>query len=407
MALVERFLKYVSFDTQSSEETEVTPSTPGQMVFAKYLKEELESLGLEDITLDEHGYLFATLPANIDKPVPTIGFIAHMDTSPDMSGKDVSPRIVQNYDGSDIVLCAEENVVLSPSQLPELLDHKGEDLIVTNGKTLLGADDKAGIAEIVSAIVYLKEHPEIKHGKIRIGFNPDEEIGLGAHKFDVEKFGCDWAYTMDGGEIGELEFENFNAASAKITFKGRNVHPGYAKNKMINSIRVANRFCAMLPAHETPEHTEGYEGFYHLISFNGDVEQTTVAYIIRDHDRARFESRKKKIERFVSEINAEYGEGTATLELRDQYYNMREKIEPVMHIIDTAFAAMEAVGVKPNVKPIRGGTDGAQLSFKGLPCPNIFAGGLNFHGRYEFAPIQNMEKAMKVIVKIAELVAIK
>ena len=407
MALVERFLKYVSFDTQSSEETEVTPSTPGQMVFAKYLKEELESLGLEDITLDEHGYLFATLPANIDKPVPTIGFIAHMDTSPDMSGKDVSPRIVQNYDGSDIVLSAEENVVLSPSQFPELLDHKGEDLIVTNGKTFLGADDKAGIAEIVSAIVYLKEHPEIKHGKIRIGFNPDEEIGLGAHKFDVEKFGCDWAYTMDGGEIGELEFENFNAASAKITFKGRNVHPGYAKNKMINSIRVANRFCAMLPAHETPEHTEGYEGFYHLISFNGDVEQTTVAYIIRDHDRARFESRKKKIERFVSEINAEYGEGTATLELRDQYYNMREKIEPVMHIIDTAFAAMEAVGVKPNVKPIRGGTDGAQLSFKGLPCPNIFAGGLNFHGRYEFAPIQNMEKAMKVIVKIAELVAIK
>ena len=376
MALVERFLKYVSFDTQSSEETEVTPSTPGQMVFAKYLKEELESLGLEDITLDEHGYLFATLPANIDKPVPTIGFIAHMDTSPDMSGKDVSPRIVQNYDGSDIVLCAEENVILSPSQFPELLDHKGEDLIVTNGK-------------------------------IRIGFNPDEEIGLGAHKFDVEKFGCDWAYTMDGGEVGELEFENFNAASAKITFKGRNVHPGYAKNKMINSIRVANRFCAMLPAHETPEHTEGYEGFYHLISFNGDVEQTTVAYIIRDHDRARFESRKKKIERFVSEINAEYGEGTATLELRDQYYNMREKIEPVMHIIDTAFAAMEAVGVKPNVKPIRGGTDGAQLSFKGLPCPNIFAGGLNFHGRYEFAPIQNMEKAMKVIVKIAELVAIK
>lgn len=407
MALVERFLKYVSFDTQSSEETEVTPSTPGQMVFAKYLKEELESLGLEDITLDEHGYLFATLPANIDKPVPTIGFIAHMDTSPDMSGKDVSPRIVQNYDGSDIVLCAEENVVLSPSQFPELLDHKGEDLIVTNGKTLLGADDKTGIAEIVSAIVYLKEHPEIKHGKIRIGFNPDEEIGLGAHKFDVEKFGCDWAYTMDGGEVGELEFENFNAASAKITFKGRNVHPGYAKNKMINSIRVANRFCAMLPAHETPEHTEGYEGFYHLISFNGDVEQTTVAYIIRDHDRARFESRKKKIERFVSEINAEYGEGTATLELRDQYYNMREKIEPLMHIIDTAFAAMEAVGVKPNVKPIRGGTDGAQLSFKGLPCPNIFAGGLNFHGRYEFAPIQNMEKAMNVIVKIAELVAKK
>ena len=407
MTLVERFLKYVSFDTQSSEETEITPSTPGQMVFAKYLKEELESLGLEDITLDEHGYLFATLPANIDKPVPTIGFIAHMDTSPDMSGKDVSPRIVQNYDGSDIVLCAEENVVLSPSQFPELLDHKGEDLIVTNGKTLLGADDKAGIAEIVSAIVYLKEHPEIKHGKIRIGFNPDEEIGLGAHKFDVEKFGCDWAYTMDGGEIGELEFENFNAASAKITFKGRNVHPGYAKNKMINSIRVANRFCAMLPAHETPEHTEGYEGFYHLISFNGDVEQTTVAYIIRDHDRARFESRKKKIERFVSEINAEYGEGTATFELREQYYNMREKVEPVMHIVDLVSEAMRAVDVVPMVKPVRGGTDGAQLSFKGLPCPNIFAGGLNFHGRYEFVPIQSMEKATEVIVQIARMVAEK
>ena len=407
MTVIERFLKYVSFDTQSDENSGVTPSTPKQMVFAQYLKSELEQLGFQEISLDENGYLFATWPANTDKPVPAIGFIAHMDTSPDMTGAGVTPRIVYGYDGTDIVLCEEDNVILSPKQFPELLDHKGEDLIVTNGKTLLGADDKAGIAEIISAMVYLKEHPEIKHGKIRIGFNPDEEIGLGAHKFDVEKFGCDWAYTMDGGEIGELEFENFNAASAKITFKGRNVHPGYAKNKMINSIRVANRFCAMLPAHETPEHTEGYEGFYHLISFNGDVEQTTVAYIIRDHDRARFESRKKKIERFVSEINAEYGEGTATLELRDQYYNMREKIEPVMHIIDTAFAAMEAVGVKPNVKPIRGGTDGAQLSFKGLPCPNIFAGGLNFHGRYEFAPIQNMEKAMKVIVKIAELVAIK
>ena len=407
MTVIERFLKYVSFDTQSDENSGVTPSTPKQMVFAQYLKSELEQLGFQEISLDENGYLFATWPANTDKPVPAIGFIAHMDTSPDMTGAGVTPRIVYGYDGTDIVLCEEDNVILSPKQFPELLDHKGEDLIVTNGKTLLGADDKAGIAEIISAMVYLKEHPEIKHGKIRIGFNPDEEIGLGAHKFDVEKFGCDWAYTMDGGEVGELEFENFNAASAKITFKGRNVHPGYAKNKMVNSIRVANRFCAMLPAHETPEHTEGYEGFYHLISFNGDVEQTTVAYIIRDHDRARFESRKKKIERFISEINAEYGEGTATLELRDQYYNMREKIEPVMHIIDTAFAAMEAVGVKPNVKPIRGGTDGAQLSFKGLPCPNIFAGGLNFHGRYEFAPIQNMEKAMKVIVKIAELVAIK
>lgn len=407
MTLVERFLKYVSFDTQSDELTRLTPSTPGQMVFAQYLKEELESLGLEDIVLDENGYLFATLPANTDKPVPTIGFIAHMDTSPDMSGKHVSPRIVEKYDGKDIVLCAEEKVILSPSQFPELLDHKGEDLIVTNGKTLLGADDKAGIAEIVSAVVYLKEHPEIKHGKIRIGFNPDEEIGEGAHKFDVEKFGCEWAYTMDGGELGELEFENFNAAAAKITFKGRNVHPGYAKHKMINSIRVANRFIAMLPSHETPEHTEGYEGFYHLVGIAGDVEQTTVSYIIRDHDRGRFESRKREIEHLVSKINAEYGEEAAVLDLRDQYYNMREKIEPVMHIIDVAFKAMEAVGVEPHVKAIRGGTDGAQLSFKGLPCPNIFAGGLNFHGRYEFVPIQSMEKAMNVIVKIAELVAAK
>ena len=407
MNLVDRFLHYVSFDTQSDELTNLTPSTPGQMLFAQKLAEELERIGLTEVTLDDNGYLMASLPSNIDKDVPVVGFIAHLDTSPDMSGRHVSPRIVKNYDGKDIVLCAEEDIVLKPSEFPELHHYIGQDLIVTNGKTLLGADDKAGIAEIVTAMEYLLKHPEIKHGKIRIAFNPDEEIGKGAHKFNVKAFGADWAYTMDGGEIGELEYENFNAAVARVTFKGRNVHPGYAKHKMINSIRIANQYAIMLPRWETPEHTEGYEGFYHLISFNGDVEQTTVAYIIRDHDRARFESRKKKIERFVSEINAEYGEGTATLELRDQYYNMREKIEPVMHIIDTAFAAMEAVGVKPNVKPIRGGTDGAQLSFKGLPCPNIFAGGLNFHGRYEFAPIQNMEKAMKVIVKIAELVAIK
>ncbi|WP_300812294.1 peptidase T [uncultured Bacteroides sp.] len=404
MTLVERFFKYVSFDTQSSEESGVTPSTPGQMVFARYLKDELESLGLEEISLDDNGYLFATLPANVDKPLPTIGFIAHMDTSPDMSGKHVSPRIVQGYDGGEIVLCADENIVLSPVQFPELLDHKGEDLIVTDGKTLLGADDKAGIAEIVSAIVYLQQHPEIKHGKIRIGFNPDEEIGLGAHKFDVEKFGCDWAYTMDGGEVGELEFENFNAASAKIIFKGRNVHPGYAKNKMVNSIRIANRFIALLPESESPEHTDGYEGFFHLIGIQGEVEQTTVSYIIRDHDRARFEQRKQRMERLTAFINAEYGEGTATIEVRDQYYNMREKIEPVMHVIDIAFEAMKAAGVEPHVKAIRGGTDGAQLSFKGLPCPNIFAGGLNFHGRFEFVPIQSMEKAMNVVVKIAEIV---
>ena len=405
MSLVERFLKYVSFDTQSSEETGLTPSTPGQMTFAEYLKSELESLGLEEISLDENGYLFATLPANVDKELPVVGFIAHMDTSPDMSGKDVNPRTVTNYDGTDIVLCAEENIVLSPSRFPELLDHKGEDLIVTDGKTLLGADDKAGIAEIVSAVVYLQQHPEIKHGKIRIGFNPDEEIGLGAHKFDVGKFGCDWAYTMDGGEVGELEFENFNAASAKIVFKGRNVHPGYAKNKMLNSLHVANRFISLLPENETPEHTEGYEGFYHLIGMNGEVEQTTVSYIIRDHDRARFQQRKQRMERLTAFINAEYGEGTAALELHDQYYNMREKIEPVMHVIDIAFEAMKAAGVEPHVKAIRGGTDGAQLSFKGLPCPNIFAGGLNFHGRFEFVPIQSMEKAMNVIVKIAEIVA--
>lgn len=404
--LVDRFLKYVSFDTQSDENTGITPSTPGQMVFAEYLKTELEALGLDEITLDDNGYLFATLPANIDKQVPVVGFIAHLDTSPDMSGKDIHPRIIHHYNGKEILLSAEEEAyILSPEMFPELLNHIGEDIIVTDGKTLLGADDKAGIAEIISAIEYLKAHPEIKHGKIRIGFNPDEEIGLGAHKFDVEKFGCDWAYTMDGSEVGELEYENFNAAAAKITFKGRNVHPGYAKHKMVNSIRTANQFIAMLPRHETPEHTEKYEGFYHLTNIQGDVEQTTLSYIIRDHSRERFESRKKEMEHLVRKINSEFGEGTATLELRDQYYNMREKIEPVMHIIDIAFAAMEATGVKPNVKPIRGGTDGAQLSFKGLPCPNIFAGGMNFHGRYEFVPIQSMEKAMMVIVKIAELVA--
>lgn len=407
MTLVERFLKYVSFDTQSSEETGTTPSTPGQMVFARYLKEELETLGLQEVTLDDNGYLFATLPANTDAEVPVVGFIAHMDTSPDMSGKDIHPRIVSNYDGGDIVLSAPDNIVLSPSQFPELLEHKGEDLIVTDGHTLLGADDKAGIAEIVSAVVWLQEHPEVKHGTIRIGFNPDEEIGLGAHKFDVERFGCDWAYTMDGGEVGELEFENFNAASAKLTFKGRNVHPGYAKNKMINSLRVANRFMSFLPGNETPEHTEGYEGFYHLVGVNGTVEQTIVSYIIRDHDRARFEARKAEMQRLADLINAEYGESVVTLELKDQYYNMRQQIEPVMHVIDIAFQAMKEAGVEPHVRAIRGGTDGAQLSFKGLPCPNIFAGGLNFHGRYEFVPVQSMEKAMNVVVKIAELTALQ
>ena len=407
LPVVERFIRYAKIHTESDRETGLVPSTPGQLQFAYLLCEEMQKIGMQDVAVDDYGYVMGFVPANADRECPSIGFIAHMDTSPDMTGKHVKPQIIENYKGNDVLLNKEKGFTLSPDDFPELMNYVGTDLIVTDGNTLLGADDKAGIAEIVSAIVYLKEHPEIKHGKIRIGFNPDEEIGEGAHKFDVGKFGCEWAYTMDGGEVGELEFENFNAAAAKITFKGRNVHPGYAKNKMINSIRVANQFIAMLPSTETPEQTEGYEGFYHLISIQGDVEQSTVSYIIRDHDRAKFEKRKEEIKRLVAQVNTEYGEGTATLELRDQYYNMREKIEPVMHIIDTAFAAMEAVGVKPNVKPIRGGTDGAQLSFKGLPCPNIFAGGLNFHGRYEFVPIQNMEKAMNVIVKIAELVASK
>lgn len=405
MTVIDRFLKYVTFDTQSDENTGVTPSTAKQMVFAKYLQQELQELGLEEISLDENGYLFATLPANIDRPVPVIGFIAHMDTSPDMSGENVKPRIVENYDGTDIVLCNKENIVLSPSQFPELLDHKGEDLIVTDGHTLLGADDKAGIAEIVSAVAYLKEHPEIKHGKIRIGFNPDEEIGLGAHKFDVQKFGAKWAYTMDGGEVGELEFENFNAAAAKIVIKGRNVHPGYAKNKMINSMLVANEFMSMLPADETPATTEGYEGFYHLVGMKGEVEQSELSYIIRDHDREKFESRKAFVADCANKINAKYGSEIVAVELKDQYYNMRQEVEPLMHIIDIAFGAMKEAGVEPKVKAIRGGTDGAQLSFKGLPCPNIFAGGLNFHGRYEFVPVQSIEKAVKVIVKITELTA--
>ena len=405
MTLVERFLKYVSFDTQSSEETEITPSTPGQMVFARYLKEELESLGLEEITLDENGYLFATLPANTDKPLPVIGFIAHMDTSPDMSGKNVSPRIVQNYDGKDIVLCAEENVVLSPAQFPELLDHQGEDLIVTDGKTLLGADDKAGIAEIVSAVVYLKEHPEIKHGKIRIGFNPDEEIGLGAHKFNVAQFGCEWAYTMDGGEVGELEFENFNAASAKISFKGRNVHPGYAKNKMINSIRVANRFMSMLPADEAPEHTEGYEGFYHLIGITGEVEQTTVSYIIRDHDSAMFACRQELMRHIAKLLNEKYGEGTVTLIIKEQYRNMKEKIEPCMHLIDNAKKAVQQSGLNPKTVAIRGGTDGARLSFMGLPCPNLGTGGYAFHGPCEHITVEGMDYAVENLKNIVKLYA--
>lgn len=404
MTVVDRFLDYVKFDTQSDELTNLTPSTPGQMIFAQYLEKELRKMNLEDISLDENGYLMATLPANTNKELPTIGFIAHLDTSPDMSGRHVNPRIVKNYDGSDITLNVTDGIILSPTEFPELLNYKGQDLIVTDGTTLLGADDKAGIAEIISAVAYLQAHPEIKHGKIRIAFNPDEEIGLGAHKFDVERFGAEWAYTMDGGEIGELEYENFNAAVAKVIIKGRNVHPGCAKHKMINSIRIANQFMVMLPRWETPEHTEGYEGFYHLIGIEGSVEQTTITYIIRDHDRARFESRKREIEHLVRKTNMEFP-GCCSAEIKDQYYNMREKIEPVMHIIEIAEKAMLEAGVTPKVQPIRGGTDGAQLSFKGLPCPNIFAGGLNFHGRYEFVPIQSMEKAQDVIVQIARLVA--
>ena len=405
MTLTERFLKYVSFNTTSDENTKMTPSTPGQMIFAQYLVEELKSIGLQEVELDKNGYIMATLPANTDKDIPTIGFISHMDTSPDMSGKNVKARIVENYDGNDILLNEEKVIVLETEKYPEILQYKGQDIIVTDGTTLLGADDKAGIAEIVSAMEYLIAHPEIKHGKIRVGFTPDEEIGQGADHFDVPKFGAEWAYTLDGGEIGELEFENFNAAAAKITFKGLNVHPGYAKHKMLNSMRVAHQFVSMLPRHETPEHTEKYEGFYHLVGMEGTVEQSSLSYIIRDHDRDRFERRKKEIQHITNKINAEFGEGTATLELRDQYYNMREKVEPVMHIVDLAFEAMESVGVKPNVKPIRGGTDGSRLSYEGLPCPNIFAGGHNFHGRFEYVPVQSMEKAMMVVVKIAELLA--
>ena len=403
MNVTDRFLKYVKFDTQSDELTNMTPSTPGQMVFAQALRDELEAMGLKDISLDDNGYLMATLPGNV-KDAPTVGFIAHLDTSPDMSGHNVKPRIVKAYDGKDIVLNADKGIVLSPSEFPELLHYIGQDLIVTDGTTLLGADDKGGIAEILTAVDYLMAHPMIKHGDIRIAFNPDEEIGQGAHKFDVERFGADWAYTMDGGEIGELEYENFNAAVAKVTFAGRNVHPGYAKHKMLNSIRVANQFVIMLPRWETPEHTEGYEGFYHLCSMEGNVEETVLTYIIRDFDSDRFERRKKELEHLARKINNEFP-GCCSIEIKDQYYNMREKIEPVKHIIDIAETAMKEVGLVPKVVPIRGGTDGAQLSFKGLPCPNIFAGGLNFHGRYEFVPVQSMEKASMVIVEIAKLAA--
>jgi len=403
MEIAERFLNYTKFDTQSDEESESVPSTAKQLVFAKYLKEELDEEGFSDIELDDMGYLYATLKANTKKDIPTIGFISHYDTSPDCSGADIKPHIVNCYDGSDILL--SEGIVSSPKKFPELLDHKGEDLIVTDGHTLLGADDKAGIAEIVQAMCWLRNHKEIEHGDIRIAFNPDEEIGMGAHHFDVEKFGCQWAYTMDGGDLGDLEYENFNAASAKVTIKGVSVHPGYAKGKMVNANMVAAEFIGLLPKSETPEETEAYEGFYHLLGIKSNIEGAALSYIIRDHDRDKFEDRKTFIQEQAEVLNRKYGEGTVSIEVKDQYYNMKEKIDPVMHVVDIVVRAMQECGVPPRVEPIRGGTDGAQLSFKGLPCPNIFAGGVNFHGPYEFVSIQTMEKAMQVIVKICELTA--
>ena len=404
MTITERFLNYTQFDTQSAEESQTVPSTPKQLVFAQYLKEELEREGLQEVEMDDKGYIYATLEANTQRQVPTIGFISHYDTSPDCSGAGIKPRIVEKYDGGDIQL--NEDMVLSPQKFPELLGHIGEDLIVTDGHTLLGADDKAGIAEIVEAMVWLQQHPEVEHGRVRVAFNPDEEIGMGAHHFDVERFGCQWAYTMDGGDVGELEYENFNAAQAKVSLRGISVHPGYAKGKMLNASLLAMEFAAMLPADERPETTEGYEGFYHLTGMQASTEQARLSYIIRDHDRQRFEQRKQTVLDCARRMNEKYGEGTVTADVSDQYYNMRERIEDGnMHVIDIALEAMRQAGVEPQVKPIRGGTDGAQLSFKGLPCPNIFAGGLNFHGPYEFVPIPSMEKAMRVVVKICELTA--
>lgn len=401
MNITERFLNYTKFDTQSNEDSTSVPSTEKQLVFANYLKEELVREGLTDVEMDDKGYVYATLKGNTKKPVPTIGFISHYDTSPDCSGKDVKARIVENYQGGDIEL--SPGIVSSPTKFPELNSHIGEDLIVTDGHTLLGADDKAGIAEIMQAMCYLRDHDEIKHGDIRVGFNPDEEIGMGAHHFDVEKFGCQWAYTMDGGDLGELEFENFNAAGAKVFIKGVSVHTGYAKGKMINANRLTCEFNSLIPETDIPETTEGYQGFYHLISMETRTEEAKMSYIIRDHDREKFEDRKQFFLDIANKMNAKYGEGTVSVKLNDQYYNMKEKIDDNMHVIDIVLRAMQETGVRPKVEPIRGGTDGAQLSFKGLPCPNIFAGGVNFHGPYEFVSIQVMQKAVDVIVKICEI----
>lgn len=401
--VVEKFLKYVSFDTRSEEESATVPSTSGQLVLAKELVEEMKSIGLKDVTMDENGYIMATLPSNVDREIPTIGFIAHLDTSMEMSGANVKPKFVENYDGGDIVLNEELNVKLSPNDFPELKNYIGQTLITTDGTTLLGADDKAGIAEILAAMEYLVQNPEIEHGTIRIGFTPDEEVGRGADHFDVEKFNADLAYTIDGGEIGELEFENFNAASAKITVKGRCVHPGYAKDKMINSTLLAGELMGMFPHKETPASTEGYEGFYHLVSISGGVEETKLSYIIRDFDEKEFAKRKETVEGYVEALNKKYGENTFALEIKEQYRNMKEKIEPVKHVVDIAFQAMKESNIVPKVQPIRGGTDGARLSFMGLPTPNIFTGGHNFHGKHEYIPVYSMEKAVEVIIKIIEI----
>lgn len=405
--LINRFISYITIDTQSDSESDTTPSTEKQWNLANKLVEELNSIGMSDVTIDENAYVMATLPSNIDKEVPVIGFVSHFDTSPDFTGANVKPQIIENYNGEDIVLNEKENIILSPSYFEDLLQYKGQTLITTDGTTLLGADDKAGICEIVSAMEYLIQHPEIKHGKIRICFTPDEEIGRGAQKFDVEKFGADWAYTIDGSQIGELEYENFNAAKAIVTIKGISVHPGYAKGKMINSMYIATDFINSLPRLETPEHTEGREGFFHLSSIQGEVDKTVLEYIIRDHDSEKFEARKGFFNNLTTELNSQYANDCITLEIKDQYYNMREKIEPVMHIVDSAEEAMIAAGITPIIKPIRGGTDGSQLSYKGLPCPNIFAGGHNFHGPYEYIPVESMQKAVEVIVNIAKLQAEK
>ena len=409
--IIDRFISYVTIDTESDPNSETTPSTAKQWDLANKLVEELKAMGMQEVTIDENAYIMATLPSNVEHNVPTIGFVAHFDTTPDFTGANVKPQIIENYDGKDIVLNAEQNIILSPSYFEDLLLYKGQTLITTDGTTLLGADDKAGITEIMSAMEYLIQHPEIKHGKIRVGFTPDEEIGRGAHKFDVEKFGCEYAYTMDGSQIGELEYENFNAAGAKIIFKGKSVHPGYAKGKMINSMLLANEFISALPANEVPEKTTGYEGFFHVHHLDGSLEETVLQLIIRDHDKAIFEARKELIHTIAAKINQQYavqfGEDICIAEVKDQYYNMREKVEPVFHIVDIAEAAMKELGISPLIKPIRGGTDGSQLSYMGLPCPNIFAGGHNFHGKYEYVPVESMVKATEVIVKIAELTAKK